>query len=92
MALEWVFNLPITSKVDVYSYGIVVLMITGRSPTGVRDVVVGEEEERCERLETWIQMLDPSWERWWRYFWAMRIAMTLPSGVIHLVQFALLCP
>ncbi|KAI3672939.1 hypothetical protein L6452_39043 [Arctium lappa] len=33
MAPEWVFNLPITSKVDVYSYGMVVLeMITGRSP------------------------------------------------------------
>ncbi|KAF7141713.1 hypothetical protein RHSIM_Rhsim06G0055500 [Rhododendron simsii] len=36
MAPEWVFNLPITSKVDVYSYGIVVLeMITGRSPVGL---------------------------------------------------------
>ncbi|KAI3689053.1 hypothetical protein L2E82_47001 [Cichorium intybus] len=35
MAPEWVFNLPITSKVDVFSYGIVILeMITGRSPTG----------------------------------------------------------
>lgn len=35
MAPEWVFNLPITSKVDVYSYGIVVLeMVTGRSPSG----------------------------------------------------------
>ncbi|XP_071704235.1 putative receptor protein kinase ZmPK1 [Rutidosis leptorrhynchoides] len=34
MAPEWVFKLPITSKVDVYSYGMVVLeMITGRSPT-----------------------------------------------------------
>ncbi|PWA56902.1 S-locus glycoprotein domain-containing protein [Artemisia annua] len=34
MAPEWVFNLPITSKVDVYSYGMVVLeMITGRCPT-----------------------------------------------------------
>ncbi|RVW99958.1 putative receptor protein kinase ZmPK1 [Vitis vinifera] len=31
MAPEWVLNLPITSKVDVYSYGIVVLeMVTGR--------------------------------------------------------------
>nr|GEX05408.1 putative receptor protein kinase ZmPK1 [Tanacetum cinerariifolium] len=30
MAPEWVFNLPITSKADVYSYGMVVLeMITG---------------------------------------------------------------
>lgn len=35
MAPEWVFNLPITSKVDVYSYGLVVLeMVTGRSPSG----------------------------------------------------------
>ena len=34
MAPEWVFNRPITSKVDVYSYGMVVLeMVTGRSPT-----------------------------------------------------------
>ena len=32
MAPEWIFNLAITSKVDVYSYGIVMLeMITGRS-------------------------------------------------------------
>ncbi|CAI9115864.1 OLC1v1016872C1 [Oldenlandia corymbosa var. corymbosa] len=35
MAPEWLFNLPITSKVDVYSYGIVILeLITGKSPTG----------------------------------------------------------
>ncbi|THF94176.1 hypothetical protein TEA_004439 [Camellia sinensis var. sinensis] len=34
MALEWIFNLQITSKVDVYSYGVVVLeMVTGKSPT-----------------------------------------------------------
>jgi serine/threonine protein kinase len=34
MAPEWAYNLPITSKVDVYSYGIVVLeMVTGKSPT-----------------------------------------------------------
>ncbi|KAI3689047.1 hypothetical protein L2E82_46995 [Cichorium intybus] len=35
MAPEWVFNRPITSKVDVFSYGVVILeMITGRSPVG----------------------------------------------------------
>nr|XP_043637046.1 putative receptor protein kinase ZmPK1 [Erigeron canadensis] len=36
MAPEWFFvGLPITSKVDVYSYGVVMLeMITGRSPQG----------------------------------------------------------
>ncbi|OAY46806.1 putative receptor protein kinase ZmPK1 [Manihot esculenta] len=34
MAPEWIFNLPITSKVDVYSYGVVVLeIVTGRSPS-----------------------------------------------------------
>ncbi|KAK7373670.1 hypothetical protein VNO80_07086 [Phaseolus coccineus] len=42
MAPEWVFNLPITSKVDVYSYGIVVLeMVTGKSTT--RSIHNGEE-------------------------------------------------
>ncbi|KAI3666966.1 hypothetical protein L6452_42007 [Arctium lappa] len=35
MAPEWLFNLQITSKVDVFSYGVVILeMITGRSPAG----------------------------------------------------------
>ncbi|KAE8683527.1 putative Eukaryotic aspartyl protease family protein [Hibiscus syriacus] len=33
MAPEWVFNLPITSKVDVYSYGILLLeLVTAKSP------------------------------------------------------------
>ncbi|KDP43829.1 hypothetical protein JCGZ_23037 [Jatropha curcas] len=55
MAPEWIFNLPITSKVDVYSYGIVVLeMITGRSPSmagyGDND---GEEVENM-RLVEWV--------------------------------------
>ncbi|XP_059590856.1 putative receptor protein kinase ZmPK1 [Vitis vinifera] len=48
MAPEWVFNLPITSKVDVYSYGIVVLeMVTGKSPTAIPDTdAQGETEQR----------------------------------------------
>ncbi|KAG6645826.1 putative receptor protein kinase ZmPK1 [Carya illinoinensis] len=38
MAPEWVYNLPITSKVDVYSYGVVVLeMVTGNSPSGMHN-------------------------------------------------------
>ncbi|MFS7972828.1 putative protein kinase RLK-Pelle-SD-2b family [Helianthus anomalus] len=51
MAPEWLFvNHPITSKVDVYSYGVVVLeMITGRSPTG----------DQCAkskgRLDSWVK-------------------------------------
>ncbi|KAL7162120.1 hypothetical protein ACSBR2_042571 [Camellia fascicularis] len=33
MAPEWIFNFRITSKVDVYSYGVVVLeMVTEKSP------------------------------------------------------------
>ena len=48
MAPEWVFNLPITSKVDVYSYGIVVLeMVTGMNPIAIPDIdALGETEQR----------------------------------------------
>ncbi|KAL2319969.1 hypothetical protein Fmac_028938 [Flemingia macrophylla] len=57
MAPEWVFNLPITSKVDVYSYGIVVLeMITGRSPTaGVQITELESDSPHHERLVTWVR-------------------------------------
>jgi len=57
MAPEWVFNLPITSKVDVYSYGIVVLeMITGRSPTtGVQLTELEADSFHYERLVTWVR-------------------------------------
>ncbi|XP_027336171.1 putative receptor protein kinase ZmPK1 [Abrus precatorius] len=56
MAPEWVFNMQITSKVDVFSYGIVVLeMITGRSPTtGVQITELGAESHH-ERLSTWVR-------------------------------------
>lgn len=56
MAPEWVFNLPITSKVDVYSYGVVMLeMITGRSPKGFHrgNDNGGTTEQR--RLVTWVK-------------------------------------
>ncbi|KAI4316663.1 hypothetical protein L6164_024620 [Bauhinia variegata] len=54
MVPEWVYNFHITSKVDVYSYGIVVLeMITGKNPMGFHDI---EHEEGIEqqRLVTWL--------------------------------------
>ncbi|KAF5468203.1 hypothetical protein F2P56_012376 [Juglans regia] len=56
MAPEWVFNLPITSKVDVYSYGIVVLeMVTGKGPTkGVHAIDTGGETEP-KRLVAWVR-------------------------------------
>ncbi|PON84701.1 S-receptor-like serine/threonine-protein kinase [Trema orientale] len=55
MAPEWVYNLPITSKVDVYSYGIVVLeMLTRNDPT--RGVFDGEGGEvRPKMLVAWVR-------------------------------------
>ncbi|KAK6939662.1 S-locus glycoprotein domain [Dillenia turbinata] len=54
MAPEWVLNLPITSKVDVYSYGIVILeLITGKSPRGFLTSNGGETEEKS--LVTWVR-------------------------------------
>ncbi|KDP41676.1 hypothetical protein JCGZ_16083 [Jatropha curcas] len=48
MAPEWVSNLPITSKVDVYSYGIVVLeMITGKNPA----TLASHSTETCGEIE-----------------------------------------
>ncbi|CAK8568320.1 unnamed protein product [Lathyrus sativus] len=39
MAPEWVYNLRITSKVDVYSYGIVLLeMVSGKSPMEIHSL------------------------------------------------------
>ncbi|KDP31589.1 hypothetical protein JCGZ_14814 [Jatropha curcas] len=46
IAPEWVFNLPITSKVDVYSYGMVLLeIVTGKNPAAIED----------RRLVTWVR-------------------------------------
>ncbi|XP_027356531.1 putative receptor protein kinase ZmPK1 [Abrus precatorius] len=54
MAPEWVYNLRITSKVDVYSYGIVVLeMVTGRSPMEIHSLENSKGIEQ-RRLVTWV--------------------------------------
>ncbi|KAF7830585.1 putative receptor protein kinase ZmPK1 [Senna tora] len=75
MAPEWVFNLPITSKVDVYSYGIVVLeMVTGTNPTmggdgSVREGMmqhglvawVRERRSKASSKAAWLkQIMDPN--------------------------------
>ncbi|XP_071694547.1 probable receptor-like protein kinase At5g20050 [Rutidosis leptorrhynchoides] len=55
MAPEWLFNHPITSKADVYSYGIVVLeMITGQSPMCDQASDVSEEVEQ-KPLVSWVR-------------------------------------
>ncbi|KAB5529812.1 hypothetical protein DKX38_019894 [Salix brachista] len=69
MAPEWVFNLTITSKVDVYSYGMVLLeMISGKGPTEEienRRVVrwVREKMKQATGMSSWIEMImDPKLE------------------------------
>ena len=62
MAPEWVTNQPITSKVDVFSYGIVLLeMLTGRSPSVCGD---NDAENKLSRgLVTWVkEMTDSGFE------------------------------
>uniref|UniRef100_A0A6N2KY96 Receptor-like serine/threonine-protein kinase n=1 Tax=Salix viminalis TaxID=40686 RepID=A0A6N2KY96_SALVM len=66
MAPEWVSNLTITSKVDVYSYGMVLLeMISGKGPTEEienRRVVrwVREKMKQATGMSSWIEMImDP---------------------------------
>ena len=56
MAPEWVLNLPITSKVDVYSYGIVVLeMITGQRNAAALDVHDTDSVEEHQSLVAWVK-------------------------------------
>ncbi|EEF52339.1 serine-threonine protein kinase, plant-type, putative [Ricinus communis] len=55
MAPEWVYNLPITSKVDVYSYGVVLLeMVTGKSAIGIQNQQSGGLTEPTGMV-TWVK-------------------------------------
>ncbi|KAJ9536216.1 hypothetical protein OSB04_un000602 [Centaurea solstitialis] len=64
MAPEWVFNLPITSKVDVFSYGVVVLeMITGLSPLSINQA--NGEVELIEWVRSRIRELDQNRTESW---------------------------
>ncbi|XP_031504411.1 putative receptor protein kinase ZmPK1 [Nymphaea colorata] len=64
MAPEWIMNLPITSKVDVYSYGVLLLeLLTGRSSNGFQHV--GEDgEARYMQLIPWIKEMVRTREKW----------------------------
>ncbi|KAE8665204.1 hypothetical protein F3Y22_tig00112647pilonHSYRG00032 [Hibiscus syriacus] len=56
MAPEWVSNLPITSKVDVYSYGIVLLeLVTGRSPAMGISVTDNDSPKEQTTLVAWVR-------------------------------------
>ncbi|KAF8025024.1 hypothetical protein BT93_F2010 [Corymbia citriodora subsp. variegata] len=56
MAPEWVYNMPVTAKVDVYSYGIVLLeLVTGRSPMGGLANTEGGDENESKRLTSWVR-------------------------------------
>lgn len=51
MAPEWVYNLPITSKVDVYSYGVVALEMA----IGNIQAVDNGDEMANQKLVTWVK-------------------------------------
>ncbi|XP_057794319.1 putative receptor protein kinase ZmPK1 [Salvia miltiorrhiza] len=61
MAPEWVYNLPITAKVDVYSYGIVVLeMVTGKIPNFDSDQnggILERDEGGSSSVSNWIDQI-----------------------------------
>ncbi|KAA8526105.1 hypothetical protein F0562_007795 [Nyssa sinensis] len=55
MAPEWIFNLPVTSKVDVYSYGIVILEMITKASQEI-DVHIDDSEGMMERrLISWVR-------------------------------------
>ncbi|EHA8591850.1 putative receptor protein kinase ZmPK1 [Cocos nucifera] len=55
MAPEWTTNLPITAKVDVYSYGVVLLeMVVG---SRVSNLMVDEEDDVEGTLKSLVRML-----------------------------------
>ncbi|KAL5144621.1 putative receptor protein kinase ZmPK1 [Glycine soja] len=59
VAPEWVFNLSITSKVDVYSYGMVVLeMVTGKSVTKDVDATDNGVENLHLSMVAWLKEKD----------------------------------
>jgi hypothetical protein len=66
IAPEWISGSPITAKVDVYSYGVVLLELV--SGTRVFDLVKGEDEDMHVTLKKFVKMLsyglneqDPFW-------------------------------
>ncbi|KAF3780883.1 G-type lectin S-receptor-like serine/threonine-protein kinase SD2-2 [Nymphaea thermarum] len=64
LAPEWIMNLPITSKVDVYSFGVLLLeLVTGRSSNGFQQV---REDGQVRHLQLipWIKEVVRTREKW----------------------------
>lgn len=60
LAPEWIMNQEITSKADVYSYGIVLLeLVSGRSVLGCQDPLVQWIEEKIKQDEGIEGVADP---------------------------------
>ncbi|RLN27474.1 hypothetical protein C2845_PM05G22500 [Panicum miliaceum] len=67
IAPEWISGLPITAKVDVYSYGVVLLELV--SGTRVFDLVKGEDDKVHVMLKKFIKMLSYRLDREEPSFW-----------------------
>ncbi|XP_049936687.1 putative receptor protein kinase ZmPK1 [Nymphaea colorata] len=92
MAPEWILNLPITSKVDVYSYGILVLeLMTGRNSTGSQQV--GENGEvGNKKLVPWIREMVRMNQNWVQEIVDPQLyGMYNSSSVEILIKVALQC-
>ncbi|XP_031501731.1 putative receptor protein kinase ZmPK1 [Nymphaea colorata] len=64
MAPEWILNQPITSKVDVYSYGILVLeLVTGRNSIGSQQIFENGEIGN-KQLIPWIREMVRTNQNW----------------------------
>ncbi|KAF8748887.1 hypothetical protein HU200_012814 [Digitaria exilis] len=88
MAPEWISGLPITAKVDVYSYGVVLLeLVTG---TRVFDLVKGEDDKVHVMLKKFIKMLSYRLEREEPFWIAEIVDFRLGGEFDHLQAKALI--
>lgn len=83
IAPEWVSGLPITTKVDVYSYGVVLLELL--SGTRVSELVEGSDEVNNNMLRKLIRMLSVKLE-WEEQSWIDRFVDPRVNRPFNYVQ------